>query len=181
MASNRLTKTDILRLFDLLNQELAAQDASGELYVVGGAVMCLAFGARDATKDVDALFKPARVIREAATRVAETAGVEQGWLNDAVKGYFSPRGEFDPFLDLSHLKVYVAHPAYLLAMKCAALRLGEEFHDLDDVRYLLRHLDVHSANEALEIVSRYIDEEQLLPKTRLILESLFDQGEKGAQ
>ncbi len=176
MASGRLTKTDILRLFDLLNQELVAQDASGELYVVGGAVMCLAFGARDATKDVDALFKPARVIREAATRVAETAGVEPGWLNDAVKRYLSPRGEFDPFLDLSHLKVYVAHPAYLLAMKCAALRLGEEFHDLDDVRYLLRHLDVHSAKEALEIVSRYIDEEQLLPKTRLILESLFDQG-----
>lgn len=181
MASNRLTKTDILRLFDLLNQELAAQNASGELYVVGGAVMCLAFGARDATKDVDALFKPARVIREAAARVAATAGVEQGWLNDAVKRYLSPRGEFDPFLDLNHLKVYVAHPAYLLAMKCVALRLGEEFHDLDDVRYLLRHLDVRNANDALEIVLRYFDEEQLLPKTRLILESLFDQGAKGSQ
>ena len=176
MASNRLTKPDIVRLFDLLNQELAAQDASGELYVVGGAVMCLAFGARDATKDVDALFQPTRTIREAAARIAVSAGVDEGWLNDAVKVYLSPRGEFDPFLDLSHLKVYVAHPAYLLAMKCAALRLGEEFHDVDDVRYLLRHLDVRSANEALEIVSRYVAEDQLLPKTRLILESLFDQG-----
>jgi len=173
MASSRLTKTDILRLFDLLNTELAATGTLGELYVVGGAVMCLAFGARDATTDVDAVFQPVRTIREAAARVAMTAGVDHAWLNDAVKGYLSPRGEFDPFLELSHVKVFVAHPHYLLAMKCAALRLGEEFHDLDDVRYLLRHLDVRDAEAALDIVLRYFDERQLMPKTRLILESLF--------
>ena len=173
MASSRLSKADILRLFDLLNTELAALDAAGELYVVGGAVMCLAFGARDATKDVDALFQPTRTVREAAARVAATAGVDHAWLNDAVKAYLSPRGEFDRFLELSHLNVFVAHPHYLLAMKCAALRLGEEFHDLDDVRYLLRHLDVRAAEDAMQIVLRYFDESQLLPKTRLILESLF--------
>ena len=94
-------------------------------------------------------------------------------LNDAVKAYLSPRGEFDRFLELSHLNVFVAHPHYLLAMKCAALRLGEEFHDLDDVRYLLRHLDVRTAEDAIQIVLRYFDESQLLPKTRLIVESLF--------
>src|SRR5690606_27977212 len=104
----------------------------GELYLVGGAVMCLAFDAREATKDVDALFKPARVIRQAAARVAAEAGVSETWLNDAVKGYLGPRAEFDPFLELSHLKVFIAQPRYLLAMKCAAIRLGEEFHDLDD-------------------------------------------------
>lgn len=174
MASGRLTKPEILRLFDLLNEELASQSATGELHVVGGAVMCLAFGARDATQDVDALFQPARVIREAAARVAATAGVDQRWLNDAVRAYLSPRGAFDSFLELSHLQVFVAHPAYLLAMKCVALRLGEEFHDLDDVRYLLRHLDIQSADEAMAIVARYFDEELLLPKTRLILDSLFE-------
>jgi hypothetical protein len=173
MASPRLTRADILRLFDLLNTELVSRDVTGELYVVGGAVMCLAFGARDATRDVDALFQPARVVREAAARVAVAADADPAWLNDAVKAYLSPRGEFDRFLELSHLHVFVAHPEYLLAMKCAALRLGEEFHDLDDVRYLLRHLDVRSAEDALAIVTRYFDEGQLLPKTRLVLESLF--------
>jgi hypothetical protein len=58
-------------------------------------------------------------------------------------------------------------------MKCAAMRLGEEFHDLDDVRYLLRHLDISSVDEALEIVRRYFDEDQLHTKTRLALEELF--------
>lgn len=102
------------------------------------------------------------------------AGVSPDWLNDAVKGFLGTRGEFDRFLDLSHLQVFVAQPAYLLAMKCAALRLGEEFHDLDDVRYLLRHLNITSAEAALAVVTRYFDEQQLPPKTRLILESLFD-------
>jgi hypothetical protein len=169
----RLTKAEIRRLFDLLDAELAAQDVQGELYLVGGAVMCLALDARDSTRDVDALFRPTRVIRESAARVASKAGAPEGWLNDAVKGYLSPRGDFDRFLDLGHLKVFVARPEYLLAMKCAALRLGEEFHDLDDVRYLLRYLDVADVEEALGIVGRYFDEAQLLPKTRLVLEELL--------
>ena len=169
----RLTKADIRRLFALLDAELAAQEIHGELYLVGGAVMCLALDARDSTRDVDAMFRPARAIREAAVRVASKAGAPETWLNDAVKGYLSPRGEFDDFLDLPHLKVFVARPEYLLAMKCASSRLGEEFHDLDDVRYLLRYLDIAKVDDALAIVGRYFDEEQLLPKTRFVLEELL--------
>ncbi len=173
MATFKLTKTDIRRLLELLDAELAAEDVQGELYLVGGAVMCLALDAREATRDVDAFFRPARLIREAAARVASRMGVPDSWLNDAVKGYLSPRGEYDPYLEFEHLLVFVAQPAYLLAMKCVALRLGEEFHDLDDVRYLLRYLNVSTPEEALAIVLRYFDEEHILPKTRLALEELL--------
>ncbi|HEX5419238.1 MAG TPA: hypothetical protein VFY39_04495 [Gammaproteobacteria bacterium] len=169
-----LTKTDMHRLLELLDTELARDDVHGELYVVGGAVMCLALDARPATHDVDALFRPTRLVREDAARVAAKADVPENWLNDAVKAYLSPRAEFDRFLELPHLMVFVARPRYLLAMKCAAMRLGEEFHDLDDVRYLLRYLNVSSANEALAIVMQYFDEAELLPKTRLVLEELFE-------
>jgi hypothetical protein len=173
MAPTALSKADIRRLFDLLEAELANSGAGGELYLVGGAVMCLVYDARPSTKDVDALFRPTRLMREAAGRVAAKAGVSDRWLNDAVKGYLSPRGQFDAYLELPHLKVFVARPQYLLAMKCAAMRLGEEFHDLDDVRYLLRHLDLRTPDEALAIVTDYFDEDRLLPKTRLILEELL--------
>lgn len=173
MASRALTAADIRRLFGLLDADLGKHGVTGELYLVGGAVMCLAFHAREATKDVDALFEPARLVREAAARVGVAAGLDASWLNDAVKGYLSPRGEFTPFLELPHLQVFVAHPRYLLALKCAALRLGEEFHDLDDVRYLLRHLDIRTPEAALAIVTRYFPESELLPKTRLLLEELL--------
>ena len=129
--------------------------------------MCLVLDARAATRDLDAFFRPTRVIREAAARVAARARVPENWLNDAVKGFLSPRGEFDAYLELPQLRVFVARPEYLLALKCASMRLGEEFHDLDDVRYLLRYLNISSVGEAIAVVTRYIDEAQLPPKTRL--------------
>ncbi len=171
-----LSREQILRLFERLDEELAREGAEGELYLVGGAVMCLALEARDATRDVDGVFRPSRLVREAARRVAAKAGVPESWLNDAVKGYLSPRGSFDRYLELPHLQVFVAHPAYLLAMKCAAMRLGEEFHDLDDVRFLLRYLDLSTVDEALAVVTRYFDEDRLPPKTRLALEELLPGG-----
>lgn len=163
----------MLRLFELLDAELAAAGAQGEVYLVGGAVMCLALDARAATRDVDAWFKPASIVREAAVRVANRVAVPADWLNDAVKGWLSPRGTFDPYLERPHLKVFVAQPSYLLAMKCAAMRLGEEFHDLDDVRFLLRYLNITSAADALEIVGQYFDEAQIPTKSRLALEELL--------
>ena len=169
----KLTKADILRLFDLLNAELAAGDTHAEVYLVGGAVMCLALGARASTRDVDAFFQPARLVREAAARVATRVAAPANWLNDAVKAWLSPRGEFDRYLELSHLNVFVAQPEYLLAMKCVAMRLGAEFHDLDDVRFLLRYLNVVAPADAMEIVTRYFDHSQIPPKTHLALEELL--------
>ena len=173
MASFALRKADIHRLFELLNEELEQVNVEGELYLVGGAVMCLAFDARPATRDVDALFVPTKAIREAAARVAVRAGVPDQWLNDAVKGYLSDRGDFLSFLERDHLRVFIAQPAYLLAMKCVALRIGEQFHDIDDIRYLLRYLNVTTVEEALGIVRQYFDDERILPKTRLALEELL--------
>lgn len=175
MSPTSFTKPEIVRLFELLNSELAGMDTQGEVYLVGGAVMCLALDARPSTRDVDAWIRPARQVREAAARVGAKAGVPATWLNDAVKGWLSSRGTFDPFLERSHLKVFVAEPRYLLAMKCIAMRLGEEFHDLDDVRYLLRYLNITTADEALGIVTQYFDAESIPPKARFALEEMLGQ------
>src|SRR5260370_35573369 len=78
-------------------------------------------------------------VREAAARVAVQAMVKADWLNDAVKGSMSPRGDFAPFLELDHLRIMMAHPEYLLAMKCLAMRIGAEFHDEDGIRFLFLH------------------------------------------
>ena len=105
--------------------------------------------------------------------MAGRAGAPEGWLNDAVKRFLGKRNEFEPFLELPHLRVFVAHPRYLLAMKCAAMRLGAEFHDLDDVRYLLRHLGLTTPEEALAVVRSYFEEKDIPPKARFALEELL--------
>jgi len=169
----RFTSADIRRLFGLLNEELAARDTLGEVYVVGGAVMCLALNARDATRHLDAFFKPANMVRQAAARVAARADVPDTWLNDAAKGFLGARGEYSSFLDLSHLRVYVASVPYLLAMKCMAMRLGEEFQDVGDVRFLLRALNITTLDAAVATITRYFDESDLSPKTRFALEEIL--------
>lgn len=168
-----IARADIDRLLQRLNADLANHDVIGELYLVGGAVMCLVFDARQSTKDLDAYFQPVQVIREAASRVAAQFGIEDDWLNDAVKGYLSSAGDFDEYLRLTNLRVLTATPEYLLAMKCLAMRLGEEFHDEDDIRFLLRYLNVHRYDTALEIVGRYYPMDRIPQKSLYALEEIL--------
>ncbi|MDJ0869241.1 MAG: hypothetical protein QNK03_24265 [Myxococcota bacterium] len=153
--SYALSREDILRLLRALNTELEADGVRGQVNLAGGAVMCLAFGARASTRDVDAVFEPSVAVLDAALRVAAREGVRDTWLNDAVKGYVSDRGTFVPFLELSHLKVFRATGEYMLAMKCLAMRIGEGYRDEEDVRYLVRNLGIGRYDEALEVLGRY--------------------------
>ena len=168
-----LTQTEIRRLFELLNDELRVSGVSGELYLVGGAVMCLAYNARPSTADVDALFRPVLQVRQAAARAAAKAKVPADWLNDAVKGWLSRDGDFAPFLELDHLRIMIARPEYLLAMKCLAMRIGAEFHDEEDVRFLLRLLDIRSHPQALATITQYYPLDRFPQKTLYALEELL--------
>ena len=169
----QLTSDDIRRLFGLLDEELSRTNTQAELYLVGGAVMCLAYGARASTLHVDGFFRPSVHVRDAAERVAQRAGFASNWLNDGVKGFMSAQGDFAPFLELDHLRVMVAEPTYLLAMKCMAMRLGAEFHDEDDVRFLLRLLDVYSIEKAIELITKYYPPEDIPQKTLYVIPDLL--------
>ena len=136
--------------------------------------MCLAFQARDSTKDLDATrFKPSKAIREAALRVADKEGVPDQWLNDAVKNYVSQNGSYSSFLELSNLRVFCADAKYMLAMKCLAMRMGEGYRDEDDVRYLLRHLGIESYDEAREVIDKYYPLEEFSSAALAALEELI--------
>jgi len=172
-----LTQAEIRRLLELLNDELRQPEVFGELYLVGGAVMCLAYNARPSTADVDALFRPAAEVRQAAARAATRAKVPPDWLNDGVKGYLSQEADFAPFLELDHLRVMIARPEYLLAMKCLAMRIGAEFHDEADVRFLLRLLDIRSYEQALTVITRYYPRERFPQKTLYALEELLSEAQ----
>jgi hypothetical protein len=173
MSGGPLTKHDLKRLFAKLNAELAKKDVRGEVHLVGGAVLCLVHEAREATQDVDGFFRPAQELRAAAARVALDEGIPENWLNDAVKGFLSERGTFNMYEQLSHLTIHVADPSYLLAMKCLSARIGEEFHDVDDIRYLLRYLNLATAAEARAAIERYYPIEKFPQKTLYLLEELL--------
>ena len=171
-----LAKADILRLLHALNGELQAAGVKGHVQLAGGAVMCLAFDARSSTRDVDAIFRPSVEVLDAALRVAAKQRVHDTWLNDAVKGYASDRGSFEPFLELSHLKVFCASVEYMLAMKCLAMRIGEGFHDEEDIRYLLRNLGLRHCEDAEAILGRYYSLEEFPESAFITLRELLPHG-----
>ena len=171
--SSTLSKKDILRLLHALNDELRAAGVKGHVQLAGGAVMCLAFNARASTRDVDALFRPSVEVLDAALRVASKQKVPETWLNDAVKGYVSDHGSFEPFLELSNLKVFCASAEYMLAMKCLAMRIGEGYHDEEDIRYLLRNLAIQRYEEAKEILEKYYSLEEFPESALLALRELL--------
>ncbi len=168
-----MDRDEIHHLFGRLNEELARAEVSGEVYLVGGAVMCLVHEARQSTQDIDALFRPAEVVREAAQRIADWESCPRDWLNDAVKGFLSERGDYQPYLELSNLSVMTASPEYLLAMKCLSMRLGAEFHDEADIRYLLRYLNITAPKAALDTVARYYPLDRIPQKTLYALEEIL--------
>ncbi len=176
---SELTSQEIQRMFNLLNEDMKKQSLEGEVYLVGGAVMCLVFNARPATKDVDAFFQPVQKIRAAVSRVAIEAGIKDDWLNDAVKGYLSDKGRYEKFLELTHLRIFAARADYLLAMKCLAMRIGEEFHDVADIRYLIRYLNLTKFEDAQAMITQYYPLERFPQKTLYALEEIFEIRENG--
>lgn len=167
-----MDETQIEDLLQRLSDRLQERGVVAEVVIYGGAAMVLAHRARIATKDVDAVFVPKQEVYEAAAQVAADAGVEPDWLNDAVKGFLSDRGEALPLREWPGLKVFVAAPEYLLAMKCMSMRLGQGTSDLDDIKFLMDRLGLREAEEVLALVAGYYPEERIPPKTRFAIEEI---------
>lgn len=170
-----MTQEEILKAFRALNDELAREGIKGEVGIVGGAAMALAFNARESTRDVDAVFEPSSKLRAAAIRIAAAHALPADWLNDAAKGYMP--ADTEPrriLLDLPNLAVWVPPPGYLLAMKAIAARL--DTHDAQDLRTLIGHLGLRRAEEVLQVVEGYYPRNQIPARTQFFLEELFEGG-----
>ncbi|BAS28133.1 nucleotidyl transferase AbiEii/AbiGii toxin family protein [Limnochorda pilosa] len=165
-----MDRSEMIQYLTALSEILAARGIKGELYLVGGAAMALAYDARRSTRDIDAVFAPKDEVYRAAREVAAQFDLPDAWLNDAVKGFLAgPDPEATSVLDLAGLRVLAASPRYMLAMKLLAARREDEA----DIRFLLRHLQIRDVDEALQAVLDVYPEAQILPRTRYIVEEIL--------
>jgi predicted nucleotidyltransferase len=178
LRKNQLTRDDILLGLQKLNERLAAEQVRGELCLYGGACMCVAFAARNSTKDVDAVFEPAALVRKAAFEIANDLHWDWNWLNDDVKGFLSRvRDDGIEVVDaceFSHLKVYRARADYLLAMKCLAARGGDDSPDLEDALLLCRDLGIARRDEIVKVVLRYFPDREPPERSDFFINELID-------
>jgi hypothetical protein len=177
-----LNRDTILAALGRLSERLGTRGVLGEINLLGGAAMVLGFKARQSTKDVDAIFAPAAIVREESRVVATELDLPEDWLNDAVKGFVSPRAEFRrlPDIDFPYLRVQVPTAEYMLAMKVMAARvgLGGGSGDKDDIRFLIQRLNLAAAEQVFEIVRRYYDPERVLPRSMYLVEEIFSEEAK---
>lgn len=171
MPERHLTRAKILSALEALGRDLTNQGVRGQIFIVGGAAMALAYSTRRVTKDIDAVFEPKLVIYEAAVKVAAELGLPDDWLNDAVKAFMpGPDAAARPLPEVRGIEITVASPQYLLAMKLMAMRFGE---DDDDIEVLLGQSGLHTAQEALDLVQRMYPHREPPVKTRFYLEELL--------
>lgn len=169
--NRKMDKEQMIAALSLLNEKLRNSDETGELILFGGAVMCLVFGSRGYTRDIDAIFEPKSSIYKYAQEIAQEKDLQSNWLNDGVKGFIHSQPETELIMQMSNLRVLAAKPEYILAMKCFAARLDTD--DLNDAKVLAKHLNLSERNQVLDIVEKYISHTYLSVKTVAFAEAIF--------
>ncbi|HEY5050461.1 MAG TPA: DUF6036 family nucleotidyltransferase, partial [Acidothermaceae bacterium] len=139
---------------------------------IGGTAMALAYDARRATRDIDAVLVPHNVVLEEAHALAAELGLPQWWLDEQASIYVAPGGDAEAPLSFDHpgLRVSTASPEHLLAMKTIAARQ----RDIEDLRILIGMLGLTTAEQVIAVCSRVFPDELLPDRARLALEDLFD-------
>lgn len=178
-ATTELTmnSNDILQYLKLLDVELGKHHMKGDIDIYGGAVMCLGLNARESTHDIDAVFQPSQDIRELIKKVAEQCDLPDTWLNDGVKGFVSDKGEVTRFGEniFKNLRVCMATPEYLFAMKCLSCRAFDESStEIEDIKFLIKYLEITSVQQAEDLILEYYPASMFKPRTHYVLEEIFN-------
>ena len=144
-----------------LGERLAGRGMEGEIYVVGGAAMMLAYDRTRITKDIDAVGVPQEEIdAEVQAMAVDHRDLDPDWLNARVLPML-PRGvDADQLQVLGGpgLTVNVASPRWLLAMKARAAR---DDRDLDDLWVLCQVLGLRTVDEVWAICDQVWGEDMI--------------------
>jgi Nucleotidyltransferase of unknown function (DUF6036) len=175
-ADPLLDRDRIRDLFRRLGERLLRRGVVGDVYVIGGAAMALAYDARRATRGIDAVFRPHGIVLEEAHALADELGLPRWWLNEQASMYVAPGGDPDAPLTFDHpgLRVSTASPEHLLAMKTMAARR----RDTEDLRLLVGLLGLTTPEQVVEVCARVFPDESLPDRAKLVLADLFEEIER---
>lgn len=148
--SELLDRDALVDLLADLARRLDARGVTLEIYVVGGTAMVLAYDRDRLTRDIDATWDTAIDVSGEVSSIAMERGLPRDWLNDRVRPMLPLVVDEDRLeaLNLPGLRVSVASPRHMLAMKARAAR---DARDLDDIVLLCRHLGISSVTEVIAL------------------------------
>ncbi len=165
MEEDRQLDRDLVeQAFDLMGAYLRERHVMGEICLYGGAATVFLISWRRVTRDVDAVIQEnhGEVIK-ARNHAARKLGLRESWLNDGVSIYTSPLATTSdrksvgtyPRTGNPGLRVLVAKPEYLFAMKAVARAERGSGRDLIDLVRLGQELDVDTRDAVIALVDRF--------------------------
>ena len=170
-----MTREQMNKAFVRLGELLRDRRIAGEIDVFGGAAIVLGFDFRRATQDVDSLITQGHgQVMQAAQEVERELHLPPNWLNEQATVYLSKHRDFSLFKMYPSegqfgLRVLLAKPEYVLAMKLLAFRL---YADVQDIRHLASHLKLTSAEDLLSLMKHYYPNEQITPEREVQVREL---------
>ena len=152
-----------------LSDELNARNVKAKIYLVGGAVMVLAFDARFTTGDIDGSIYPTDDVLAVAAQIGEHRGLGAEWLNNSAQQFIPVFKEpnWQPILKSGNVEIVAADERSMLAMK---MRAGRGSRDRLDINFLFKRCGITSVAEALELYEEFFPEDQLPDRTLPLLD-----------
>src|SRR6267154_3044457 len=178
----------VVNAFDVMGRYLRDQcGVVGEIAVYGGTAMLLQFPWRKMTEDVDVTILTGEresAVKDAAAFAALRLGLPDDWLNNYVGG-FTPETESQAFFltngvyprgEAPGLRVFLAKPEYLCAMKLKALeRETVEDRDFEDAVRLGLEIGKETTDELSRLFSSFFPDEALGPNAAARLLEVAEQ------
>lgn len=173
---SQLDRETVENAFRTMGEYLRDRKILGEIVVYGGSAIMLQFDWRSSTHDVDARITSDSVhghVQTAVHYAATKLGLQQSWLNEAVASYVSKSqtstdtisyGMYPDYFRPG-LRVLLATPRYLLAMKLMAISRHDR--DFNDAANLAMEVGVQTYDDMMELVGGFYPEDDLPEMVRL--------------
>jgi hypothetical protein len=170
-----LSVDSVIAAFEVMGGYLRERGLVGEIAVYGRTAILLQFRWGNPTEDVDVVIRTAEresAVKDAAAFAALRLGLSDDWLNTYV-GAFTAETESDSFFsafgayprgETPGLRVFLAKPEYICAMKLKALQretIGDR--DFEDAVRLAAEVGVESTDDLLRLFASYFPGESLDP------------------
>jgi hypothetical protein len=168
-----LTVDRVIAAFGVMGRYLRERNLVGEIAVYGRTAIFLQFRWGGPTEDVDVVIRSGEresAVKDAAAFAALALELPEDWLNTYVGAYtaenesesfFSAYGAY-PQGEAPGLRVFLAKPEYICAMKLKALQresVGDK--DFEDAVRLAAELGIATADDLLQLFASYFPGEKL--------------------
>jgi hypothetical protein len=170
----QLSKSDVEAALHDVGEIMARERKVAEIAIYGGSALLLQYDLAFRTGDVDMRVEGGDhgALMRAVVEVARRRGWLDSWMSEAVTVYLGDERGADlhgsyPSEGRVGLRVYVAKPDYLLAMKLRAMRVSTR--DFADAKFLAQNIGMTDMVSLTALLRRYFPREDVDPRRIAII------------